>query len=414
MAYTINPGSTAITTVGSTAGQIPTTHDIELVNFWMKPVEPHEHELLQWLGPLRGKINQQTHSIGQSYLPPVTDTLAADTASASPTIDTTGVPADEGFKVNDLIEILEYYSGQTTYFDPTKTTYHRVSAVNAGTLTAAANIGAVHPSTVSVVRVYSKATPMATAFGSENVFRGDRIDQTVMRLQSEFIKVDKRMRHTPTHESRDHFVEDMEGLKKLMNDKLEEGYVKSTYAAESGSTPGTIRGMIDWADEISANVLDLSGAQITVHHLRNRVTQKRKVHSKRAGNTVICDLDTMEALDLVLEPYKLYDEKSNSISIQVDSMNFRWGNLKFMPVTTMKEGTALISSKEDWGAGNYDGMPWTPVRQDLADTGGTWEAFGIFGDFTLDCYDVYRQIVIKNINTYVSRYAGARSYGQSG
>jgi hypothetical protein len=414
MAYTVNPSSTAITVVGSSAGQIPTTSDIELVNFWMKPTEPHEHELLQWLPGLKKEVNQQTHSVGQSYNPPITASLEAATSSGSATVDITGTPATIGFKVGDLIEIKEYYSGQTTYFDPLKTTYHRVTAVNAGDLTVSAAVGVIHPVTESVVRVYSKATAMATAFDTENVFRGDRIDQTVTRLQSGFIKVDKRMRNTPTFESKDHFIDDMDRVKETMNDKLEELYIKSTYGAESGSTPGTIRGMLDWADEISANVLDLNGAQITVHHLRNRVTQKRKTHNKKAGDTVICDIDTMEALDLILEPYKLYDEKSNSISIQIDALNFRWGNLKFMPLLTFPSGTALITAADGWGAGNYAGMPWTPVRQSYEETGGTWETFGIFGDFTFDCYDVYRQIYIKNINTYVSRYAGARTYGQGG
>ncbi len=414
MAYTVNPSSTAITVVGSSAGQIPTTSDIELVNFLMKPVEPHEHEIIQWLPPLKKKVDQQTHSIGQSYLPPITFALENATSSGSATVDISGVPATIGLKVGDLIELEEYYSGQTVYKDPLKVTRHRITAVNAGDVTVSANVGAVHPVTETIGRVYSKATPMATAFDTENVFRGDRIDQTVHRLQSGFIKVDKRMRNTPTWESKDHFIDDMEGLRTIMNDKLEEMYVKSTYGAESGSTPGTIRGMLDWADEVSANVLDLNGGQITIHHLRNRVTQKRKVHNKKAGKTVICDLDTMEALDMVLEPYKLYDEKSNSISIQVDALNFRWGNLKFMPVLTFPPGTILISDAEDWGAGAYNGMGWEPVRQTFSETGGTWETFGIFGDFTLDCYDVYHQIYIKNINTFVTRYAGARTYGQAG
>src|SRR5574338_1497790 len=187
MTYAINPSSTAVTTVGSSAGQIPDASDIEAVNFWMKPVETDEQEITKWLKPLRAKVNQQTHYIGQSYNPPITGALEAATASADPTIDLTGTPADLGFKVGDLVEILEYYPGQTVYFDPTKTTVHRITTVNAGDVEASANIGAVHPAG-SVVRVYSQATPMATAFGSANVFRGDRIAQTVQRLQSGFIK----------------------------------------------------------------------------------------------------------------------------------------------------------------------------------------------------------------------------------
>lgn len=416
MAYTLST-STAVTTVGTTGGIVDAA-DIELINHWMKPTEPHEHELLQWLGPLRKKVNQQTHYIGQSYNPPVSTTLENATASADPTIDMTGTPASLGFKVGHLVRIRDYYAGQTTYFDPTKTTYHRITQVDAGSVEASANIGAVHPAG-AVVDVYSTAVPMATAFGVARSYQGDRIAQTVQRLESGLLPVDKRMRNTPTHESRDKFLDDIEAIRDYMNDELEGAYINSTYVAESGATPGQIRGMIDWADEISANVLDLAGKQISIHHFRDRVTAKRKTHSKRAGKTVILDLDSMSAIDLVLEPYKLYNEKSNTVSIQVDKLNFRWGDLSFMPLPSSAapywpDGTALITDKGDWGAGNYDGMPWTPVRMQEEHTGAPVEKFGIYGDFTIDCYDVYRQILIKNINTFVDRYAGRRTYGQAG
>jgi hypothetical protein len=414
MSYTINPSSIGVTTVGSTAGQIISDADIEAVNAWMKPVEPDEQEILKWLPGLRKEVNQQTHYIGQSFRPRITATLAADTVSADPTVDVTGDPAALGFKVNDRFMIRQYYAGQTTFFDPTKTVKGRITQVDAGSFEAAANIGAILPAGSQVI-VYTSATPMATAFGDANVFRGTRIAQTVQRLQSGLVKVDERMRHTPTHESKDHFLDDIENLRTEMNDRLNGAYINGVYTAESGSTPGEMRGMLDWADEVSANVLDLAGQQITIHHLRSRVTAKRKVHNKRAGKTVITDIDTMECLDLVLEPYKLYDEKSNTITIQVDGLNFRWGNLSFMPVAfPWPDGTVLITDKGDWGAGHYSGMPWKPVRQDNAHVTGTWETFGVYGDFTIDCYDVYRQILIENVNTFVDRYAGRRSYGLSG
>ena len=414
MAYAVNPSSTAVTTVGASAGQIVDAADIEAVNAWMKPTEIDEQDISKWLPGLRSKVNQQTHYIGQSYNPAITGTVEVATVSADPTIDITGSPAALGYKVGDKVMIRDYYAGQTTYFDPTKTTKHTITQVDAGSVETSANIGAVHPAG-AVVTVYSSKTPMATAFADANVFTGDRIAQTVQRLQSGFIKVDERMRHTPTWESKDKFLDDIENLRKTMRDKLEGTYINGVYTAESGTTAGEMRGMIDWADEIGANVLALAGKQISIHHLRNRVTAKRKTHMKKAGDTVICDIDTMECLDQVLEPYKLYDSKSNSISIQVDALNFRWGNLKFMPVMfPWPDGTVMITSQSDWGAGNYDGMPWKPVRQDEANTGGTWETFGIYGDFTLDCYDVYRQILITGVNTFVSRYAGSRTYGQAG
>jgi hypothetical protein len=413
MAYSVNPSSIAVSTVGATAGQIIDAEDIEAINFWMEPVEIDEQEITKWLGKLKMEVNQQTHYIGQSYNPPITSTLEVATASADPTVDIDGDPAALGFKVGHNVEIKQYYAGQTTYFDGTKTKYGRIVQVDAGSFELAANVGAVIPAG-SVVRVFTNTYPMATAFDNAPVFRGDRIEQTVSRLSSGFIKVDERMRHVPTHASRDPFVDDMANLRKRMNDELEELYIKSIYQAESGTTPGHIRGMIDWADHLSGNVLALNNKQISIHHLRNRVTQKRKVHRKKAGNTVITDLDTQEALDLVLEPYKLYDEKSNSITIELKSLNFRWGNLTFMPVMNWPDGKILVTSKEDWGAGHFSGMPWKPVTQDEAHTGGPWSTFGLYGDFTLDCYDVQRQIVITGVNTFVDRYAGRRTYGQAG
>jgi hypothetical protein len=414
MTYAVNPSSVAVTTVGSSAGQIADAADIEAVNAWMKPVDIDEQDMLKWLGPLRQKVNQQTHYIGQSYRPRISGTVAVATSASDPTIDLTGDPAALGFKVNDIVMIREYYPGQSVHFDPTKTTTHRITQVDAGSVETSANIGVIHPAD-AVVTVFSSAHPMATAFDTANVFRGDRIAQTVQRFQSGYISVDERMRHTPTHESKDHFLDDIENLRTEMLDRVNGALINSDYVAESGSTPGEIRGMIDWAEEIGANVTALAGKQISIHHLRSAVTAKRKIHRKKAGKTVICDLDTMEAIDLVLEPYKLYDEKSNSISIQVDSLNFRWGNLSFMPIVfPWPDGTLMITDKEDWGAGHYDGMPWKPVRPKNEETGAPTEKFAIYCDYTLDCYDVYRQILFTGVNTFVDRYAGRRTYGQAG
>lgn len=414
MAYSINPSSVAVTTVGASAGQIPDAADIEKVNLWMKPVEPDEQEIMKWLPSLREKANQQTRYIGQSYRPRITGTLENASASADPTLDLTGSPAALGFKVGDIVHVREYYSGQTVHFDPTKTTSHRITQVDAGSVETSANIGVIHPAG-SVVTVYTQAHPMATAFDTANVFRGDRIAQTVQRFQSGYITVDERMRHTPTWESQDHFIDDMDNLRTEMLDRVNGALINSDYVAESGSTPGEIRGMIDWADEIGANVTALAGKQISIHHFRSAVTAKRKIHKKKAGGTVILDLDSMEAVDLVLEPYKLYDEKSNSISIQVDKLNFRWGNLTFMPVMyPWPDGTILITEKSDWGAGHYDGMPWKPVRPKNEETGAPTEKFAVYCDYTLDCYDVYRQILFTGVNTFVDRYAGRRTYGLGG
>lgn len=414
MAYSINPSSAAVTTVGSSAGQIIDAADIEAVNAWMKPVEPDTQEIMKWLGPLRQKVNQQTHYIGQSYRPRITGTLENASSASDPTLDLTGTPAALGFKVGDIVHAREYYPGQSVHFDPTKTTKHRITQIDAGSVECSANVGVVHPAG-TVITVFAQAHPMATAFDTANVFRGDRIAQTVTRIQSGYITVDERMRHTPTWESKDHFIDDMDNLRTEMLERVNGLLINSTYVAESGSTPGEIRGMVDWADEIGANVVAMAGKQISIHHLRAAVTAKYKIHRKNAGKTVILDLDTMEALDLVLEPYKLYDEKSNSISIQVDSLNFRWGNLTFMPVRyPWPDGTILITDKGDWGAGHYDGMPWRPVRPKNEETGAPTEKFAIYCDYTLDCYDVYRQILFTNVNTFVDRYAGRRTYGQAG
>ena len=143
MAVSINPSSTLVTTVGSSAGQIVDAEDIELINNWMKPVETDEQLVTQWLGPLRKKVNQQTHYIGQSYNPIIRGTLENASASADPTLDLTGDPAALGFKVGHQVFVKEYYPGQTTYFDPTKTTKHAIAQVDAGSVEAAANIAAM-------------------------------------------------------------------------------------------------------------------------------------------------------------------------------------------------------------------------------------------------------------------------------
>lgn len=402
--------------VGSGAGQIPSALDIELFLSFMEPVEPHEHEISQWLPKFEKNPNQIQHWTGQSYNPPIESTLENATTNSSSTIDIVGTPADLGFRVNDIVEISDYYPGQTTYTIASTYERGRVTAVNAGDLTVTRHSGAltsgnwyVHPAG-SRVRVVSRAVPYKTAFDNAPVWRGDAIYNVSQRIPTGFIRMDKAMLNTPTQESANHFQQDITAWRARALDFREDAWINGIRVLPTDTVAGEVGGMLWWASQVGANVLDLQGKQISIHHISDRIRLKRKTHKKRAGSTVICDLDTMAALDLVLEPYKRYDANSSRIKIQFDGLDTRWGDVTFMPVATFPPGTILITDKSDWQAGNYAGMDWDIVEQEEEHTGGPWVTWAMYGDFTLRCKDVYRQILIKNINTYVDRYAGRRVF----
>jgi len=405
-----------IPVTGSFAGGIPAANDIELFLDWMKPVEQHEQEVSQWLPAFSKAPNQVQFWTGQSYLPPIETTLEAATANNSTTVDTVGDPAALGFRVGDIVEIVDYFTGQQTYTIASTYERGRITTVNAGDIVVDRHSGSLssgswyaHPAG-SRVRVVSRNVAYKTAFDNAPVWRGDSIYNVPQRIPTGFVRVDKAMLQTPTQESVNQFKDDIAGWRTRALDYREDAYINGIRVLPTETVAGQAGGMLWWASQVGANVLDLGGKQISIHHISDRIRLKRKSHNKKAGTTVICDLDTMAALDLVLEPYKHYDAKDNTIRLMFDGLETRWGNVTFMPVATFPSGTALITSKDDWEAGNYAGMDWDVVEQEEEHTGGPWVTWAMYGDFSLRCKDVYRQILIKNINTYVDRYAGRRVF----
>jgi hypothetical protein len=198
--------------------------------------------------------------------------------------------------------------------------------------------------------------------------------------------------------------------KERANDYRENAFIWGRRVLPTNSVAGQMGGMIWWAEQVTANVLDLSGAPLSIWHIADRIRKKRKTHKKKAGTTMICGIDTASCLDSTLMPYKQYTENSNRINIKFEGIDTRYGNVEILEVPDWPEGTILITEKADWSAGAYAGMDWQIVQQDNNITGGPVEKWGMYGDFSLRCRDVYRQILIKNVLSNPNFYAGRRYF----
>jgi hypothetical protein len=172
--------------------------------------------------------------------------------------------------------------------------------------------------------------------------------------------------------------------------------------------------MIWWAEQVPANVLDKLGSRVTIYDLDDVIRVKQKGHRKGAGSTVILGYDMMSCLDTVINPYKLATMSDGTIKLKIDKVEGRWVTLTFKPVLNWPEGTIMISSSEDWAKGPYAGMDWQEVWQEEEHTGGPIETWTMYGDFSMRCKDVYRQILLKNCNSNPNSYPGRRTFGGVG
>ncbi len=413
--------ATGIPVVGATAGMIPAANAIDSFAEWIDAVEPHEHEITAWLPKENKAYNQIQTFTGQSYNPEIEYTLSAVTANNDATITLGTDPAALGFRVGDVVAIEDFYAGSSLsgaddYVDPQKRETGRITQLDATTFEMDRHNGELTTGNWMVhgvgarVRVITRSWTYGTALDDAPVWRGDSIYNVPQRLPTGLIRTDRAMRYTPTHESRDHFADDMVNWKVRANDFRESAYIWGRRVLPTNTVAGQMGGMLWWGEQVSANVLDLAGAPLSIWHLADRVRKKRKIHRKKAGTTVICGFDTKECINSILMPYKQYTENSDKIKIKFSGLETEWGDITFMPVYRWPEGVIMITEKGDWSAGAYAGMDWQVVQQDNNITGGPVEKWGMYGDFSLRCRDVYRQVVIKNVLANPNFYAGRRVF----
>lgn len=413
--------ATGIPVVGATAGMIPSGSAVDSFAEWIDAVEPHEHEITAWLPKENKAYNQIQTFTGQSYDPEIEYTLSAVTANNDATITLgTGVAA-LGFRVGDLVELADFYSGSSysgtdDFVNPQKVETGRITALGTNDFEMDRHNGELSSGSWmehavgSRVRVISRTWAYGTALDDAPVWRGDSIYNVPQRIPTGLIRTDRAMRYTPTHESKDHFADDMLTWKSRANDFREGAFIRGRRILPTNTVAGQMGGMLWWAEQVAANKVDLSGAPITIWHIADRIRKKRKIHKKKAGTTIICGIDTSACLDSTLMPYKRYDASAKRINIQFDGIDTRWGNVDIMPVYRWPEGTILITEKADWSAGAYAGMDWQVIQQDNNVTGGPVEKWGMYGDFSLRCRDVYRQILFTNVLANPNFYAGRRVF----
>jgi hypothetical protein len=410
-----------IPVVGATAGMIPSASAIDSFAEWIDAVLPHEHVITDWLPKENKAYNQIQTFTGQSYNPDIEYALSAVTANNDETITLGTDPAALGFRVGDLVAIEDFYAGSSLtgyddYVDPQKRETGRITAIGSTTFEMDRHNGELASGSWMVhsvgarVRVLTRTWAYGTALDDAPVWRGDSIYNVPQRIPTGLIRTDRAMRYTPTHEAKDHFAQDMLVWKERANDFRENAFIWGRRVLPTNTVAGQMGGMIWWAEQVASNVLDLSGAPLSIWHIADRIRKKRKIHKKKAGTTMICGIDTASCLDTTLMPYKQYTENSNRINIKFEGIDTRYGGVEILEVPDWPEGTILITEKADWSAGAYAGMDWQIVQQDNNITGGPVEKWGMYGDFSLRCRDVYRQILIKNVLANPNFYAGRRFF----
>lgn len=411
--------ATHLPTVGSAAGQIPTANAKPLFAQWVEAYEAHNWAITDWMPNETEPYNQVQIWTGQSYNPNIETTVEVATTNNSTTINCVGDPAALGFRVGDVVEINDYYTG-TSFINPQKTETGRITTINAGDFVMDRHNGELASGSWYVhdvgsrIRVITRDVAYGTLFDDAPGFLGDSIYNVPQRIVSGKVKTDRAARFTPSFEADDHYKLQIKNWTVKLKDYRENAFIKGRRILPTNTVAGQMGGMLWWAEQVGSNILDKAGQPITVLDLDDAVRTKQKNHRKGSGSTVILGYDTMAALDTVINPLKQATMSDKTITLKIDKIEGRWVDLTFMPVLNWPEGVILITSKEDWSKGPYAGMDWQEVWQEEEHVGGPIETWTMYGDFSMRCKDVYRQILIKNINANPDAYPGRRTFGLGG
>jgi hypothetical protein len=410
--------ATNVPTVGSGAGQIPTANAKPLFAQWVESYEARNWDITDWM-PTEDPYSQVQIWTGQSYNPFIETTVEVATTNASTTIDCVGDPSALGFRVGDVVAIEDYYPN-TTFINPQLIETGRITTLNAGNFIMDRHNGEVGSGSWFVhavgarIRVISRDVAYGTLFDDAPSFLGDSIYNVPQRFVSGKVRTDRAARFTPSFEADDHYKLQIKNWTTRLKDYREAAFIRGRRILPTLTTAGQMGGMIWHAEQVSSNILDKAGSRLTIYDLDDAVRTKQKNHRKGSGATVILGYDTMAVLDTVINPYKMATMSDKTVTLKIDKVEGRWVTLTFMPVLNWPEGTILITSKEDWARAPYSGMDWQEVWQEEAHVGGPIETWTMYGDFSMRCKDVYRQILIKNVNANPDAYPGRRTFGLNG
>jgi hypothetical protein len=410
--------------IGNSPKNIPTDFGIPLwgaiVEKYEKRVTPVSNLIKQGSDP----YDQNKIRVLQRYHPFFVTQVKATTANNSQNIDLDSVT---GLRVGDLLEIIDYYGGVTATLGSdygldysTREVVRVESITDSDTIVATRDMDEtttsnwpVHPID-SYVRRVSRASPDNTTFANAPVYRGDFLFNYPQLFESA-LQTTIKARNTASYESKNYWLDDIEAVIDELKWARENAFIAGRrMAGDETSTPTkpfTMGGILWWLEQNSSgsstgNVVDLNGRQANVWDIDDILRYSFKNHRKGPATHLLAHPDTAAIWDMVIHPYRQATMGDSKISLKTDEIETRWGSIEVVETINMPNGVMAFIDPSDWEWNHYKGMNWDVVKQTPKETFKAVDSWAMFGEFSIICKDLHRQLLITDINTDLNQYPG--------
>jgi hypothetical protein len=406
--------------VGNAPASIPENNAMDLFASWADAFEKRVFPIQSMIKRRRTPFDQNSIKVGQSYNPFVTTAIKVTTATDSANVD---VDDTSYIKDGDVIEIIGYYADGVTLDYTTREVATVNSVTDSDTLVlyrdndrTATGSWPVH-AVDAYVRVIGEAIAYNQTFAADPTYRGDWIYNHSERFDKK-LSGDIAGIATPDYESKNHFEREIKNktlnLKWELDNMLHSGWRMTGDAATGAGNakPFTMGGIIWWIHQArtTTNVVDLSNTPLSLYDLRDILRSGWKNHTKGPATRMLMGPDTYEIVSGFLNPHREGTFSDTSITLDVESIKNFWGDLKPVPTHSFPEGSIAFIDPADWEYGPYKDCDWQVVRRTPENTDKPTKEWAMWGQFSLVCHDLERQLLIKGIDTRLNNYTARTSF----
>lgn len=255
-----------------------------------------------------------------------------------------------------------------------------------------------------IIRIIGVGLPQLTTYPLSPVSRGNLWYNFYERFQGS-IEHDIESRNTADYEiDGDPMDEDMAALGVQMKLNLEQALILGRRQpgdpAAATQEPALVGGILQFA-ELSTNVMNVSGALLSVDHMEEVLSRLDDAVGSNAGTRLIGSMNTKRIINRLLNNSRMLTATDKKIAQKFDEVELETGTYEFGKVRNFPDGKLLVY---DPGTVQYHprkGMDWQ--EEDLpVDKPSTWR--GILGSFTLSVDTPQTMYLIEGFDRTLGNY----------
>lgn len=399
-----------------TGGTIPTGNEIISVAKWVDALEPRKTEILDRIKKSGFTVESLKYQWGQSYRLPFSSTTTA-VLDATETAIT--LVANEGkfFQYAAVLEIIDYKTNGQLDMTTREEVWVATMADTAPVVVRGnmSGTGVAHAAGAYVGQI-GTALPYATEFKLTPVYRGDQLFNYPQRFYAE-VAADKAAQHTPTWEHKSNILySDFEDAASYQRWLLEQTVVLGTRFEGDGNgqfaattqKPYKMGGIDYFITNHSGRVVNLNGGKLTTSSFESILREMYKEIEDGGSKTLLMSADAAAALDTIITPFRIADEKTTSMTLFTEKLKFRWGTLEIMPTQHLKGDVIYFVDFDKMAVVPYAGCDWSTQEMPV---NAPVDMRAFWGDFCFLMEAPHSMAKLYNFTTDLRLYPG-QNFGQ--